>query len=99
MPTARAILMTESATLRRIWSSPGSQLRITKHARKEMVNDAIIEADLRHVLSRNGVCWVEWKTDELWHVEGTDVDGRSIRIVLTVYETETVIKIVTAMEL
>ena len=73
--------------------------RWTTHAREEMANDSILEADIRHVLSKNSVSWVEWKTDELWHIEGCDIDGRKIRVVVAVYEATTTIKVITAMAL
>lgn len=99
MAVRRTTLMRETAAFRRLWSAPGRQIRFTTHARKEMRNDQIVEADVRFVLARNGVCWMEQKTNELWHVEGNDVDGRSIRVVLAAFEAELVILIVTVMEL
>lgn len=64
-----------------------------------MAKDAIIEADVRHVLERYGVCWVEWRRDEIWHVEGNDIDGRSIRVVVTVDCARAIVKVITAMTL
>jgi hypothetical protein len=73
----------------------------TTHGRVEMANDQITAADIDHVCQTGSVTWVEWKSDELWHVEGRDLDGRSIRIVLALIEEETatVIKVITAMAL
>jgi len=64
-----------------------------------MANDEIIEADVSRVLRLEHVCWLEFKADELWHVEGKDVDERSIRLVVAVYGDEIVVKIITAMVL
>jgi len=89
----------ESAHLKRVWSDPRMRLRFTTHARQEMANDGILESDVRHVITRNGVSWVEWKRDRLWHVEGLDVDGRSIRLVLAVDTVDIIVKLVTAMAL
>ncbi len=96
---SRALLMMETAKLKKIWRDPGMRLRITVHARAEMANDSILETDVRFVISKSGVCWVEWKKDELWHVEGRDIDGRSIRLVVAVNEAEITVKLVTAMAL
>jgi hypothetical protein len=97
--TSQAILMTETAALMRVWRNPGARLRITNHAREEMAKDGILESDVRYVITHNGVCWIEKKRDLLWHVEGRDIDGKSIRLVLTVVEAEIVVKLVTAMAL
>ena len=99
MGSAPAVLFTQSALLRRVWSDPSRRVRFTRHASEEMAKDNIIEADVRHVLARNGVCWIEWKQDEIWHVEGDDIDGRSIRVVLALHEVDSLIKIVTVMAL
>lgn len=64
-----------------------------------MANDDIIEADVSRVLTLGHVRWLEFKVDELWHVEGKDVDERSIRLVVAVYDDEVVVKIITAMTL
>src|SRR5690242_1750748 len=61
--------------------------------------DDIIEADMEWVLTRGTVVWVETKKEELWHVEGKDVDERSIRLVVAAYEQDCAIKIVTVMDL
>ena len=99
MASGRNRLLVESATLSRVVQSKEVRYRFTAHARQEMANDSIQEHDVRHVLARNGVWWVEWKKDELWHVEGDDIDGRSIRVVMTVRKAESLIKIITVMAL
>jgi len=92
-------LLLETATLRRVWKDPEKRFRISNHARIEMANDGILDADVRHVIPRYEVMWVEWKQDELWHVVGRDLDGRSIRLVLAVYPAVITVKLVTAMVL
>jgi hypothetical protein len=44
-----------------------------------------------------GVTWVETKKDVLWHVEGKDIDGRSIQLVIAADEAEPSVKLVNAM--
>lgn len=77
----------------------GCRIRFTSHARQEMAADGIIEADVRHVLAYGSVTWIETKREEQWHVEGRDVDGKSIRLVVVVYPEEAAVKLITAMEL
>ena len=89
----------ETARLRAVMENPHRRLRFTRHAREEMANDEIIEADVSRVLRLGQVCWLEFKADELWHVEGKDVDERSIRLVVAVHDDEVVVKIITAMTL
>jgi hypothetical protein len=93
------VLQKETNRLRAVIQSPSHRLRITVHARDEMRNDDIIHADVVWVLRVGVVRWMEMKKDELWHVEGKDVDGRSIRLVVAVYDDEVLVKVVTAMKL
>lgn len=73
----------------------------TVHGRQEMAKDDLQQPDIERVCSSGRVTWVEWKKHELWHVEGTDLDGRSIRVVmsLTTEEGDYVIRVITAMVL
>ncbi len=64
-----------------------------------MENDDIRADDIDLILSQGRVTWFEVKRDELLHVEGVDVDGRRIRLVVAVYDDELVIKLITAMKL
>ncbi len=95
MPPRR--MPNESAKLRRLMNNPAKRIRFTAHTLVEMKNDGFIEADIRHVLAQGWVTWIETKRDLLWHVEGFDVDGRSIRVVVAINEIEMTIKIVTTM--
>lgn len=88
----------ETARLRKLVSYEFT-IRYTNHARDEMRADDIIHADVQVVLSLGRVTWVERKQEPLWHVEGRDVDGRSIRLVVAAYEHVATIKVVTAMTL
>ena len=99
MPSHRPQLGKETALLRQAIGNPQVRFQFTRHAREEMAADQIIEADVRHVLTKYGVSWVEWKKDEIWHIEGLDIDGRSIRVVLTLHADIVVVKIITVMEL
>jgi len=87
----------ETARLRKVFANPSKRFRFTRHSFEEMANDDIFEADIRHVLGGGYVTWIETKTDELWHVEGKDIDGRSIRVIVAVDEAALVIKVVTVM--
>jgi hypothetical protein len=58
----------------------------------------ITQSDVRRVLATGTVTFVEWKADELWHITGHDVDGRSIKVVASVREQQLVIKLVTVFE-
>lgn len=89
----------ETATLRAVIQASGLRVIFTKHAREEMAKDEILSADVDRVLSFGVVTWVETRKEELWHIEGNDVDGRAIRLVVVVYPEEPAVKIVTAMAL
>lgn len=89
----------ESAKLRRLMCDQAKRIQFTGHSRLEMKNDGLIEADIRHVLANGSVTWTETKKDLLWHVEGFDVDGRRIRVVIAPNEIDLKIKIITAMTL
>lgn len=69
------------------------------HGRPEMTTNRITASSVERLCRKGSVVWVESDLDELWHVEGSDLDGRSIRVVVALIEeeNETVIKVVTAM--
>ncbi len=52
--------------------------------------------DVIRVLTRGLVIFHELKSDLLWRVEGTDVDGRQLQVHAAVFEDAIAIKIVTA---
>ena len=68
-------LYRETTILRRVVKQR-YRFRLGRHGPKEMAADGILEADARRVLRMGSVTWIETKKDELWHVEGKDVDGR-----------------------
>ena len=43
-----------------------------------------------------GVILEECKQDILWRVDGRDIDGHSLKVVVAVYESTITIKVVTA---
>ncbi len=96
MPPGRGPLTRETAILRRVVKQKYRFL-LGRHGPEEMAKDAILEPDARRVLRMGSVTWTETKKDEIWHVEGKDVDGRNIRLVVVVWEESLTIKLVTAM--
>ncbi len=93
----RTPMHNETARLRSLLSNPNRQFDFTRHALQEMKNDDIIADDVILVLERGSVTWVETKKDLLWHVEGRDIDDRSIRLVIAADQANFIVKIVTAM--
>lgn len=74
-------------------------IRYSKHATEEMANDAITHADVLKVLRTGQVTWFEVKKDEIVHVEGADIDGRRIRLVVGLRDQLIVLQIITVMAL
>ena len=62
-----------------------------------MLARGVTAADVLRVLRLGHVTHVEWKKDETWRVEGKDIDGRSIRIITVVRETELLIRLITVI--
>lgn len=90
-------LMRETSVLRSVMSKGACRVRYTKHSLEEMGNDEIIDADVRLVLRKGTVTWIETKKDIIWHVEGKDSESRKIRVVISVFEDAIVVKIITVM--
>lgn len=90
-------LLVETKTLHEVAKNPLCTIRFTRHGREEMAADGIVEPDVRRVLINGKVTWEETKKDVLWHVEGSDIDSRPIRLVVVVYKDEITVKLVTAM--
>ncbi|TAJ96985.1 MAG: DUF4258 domain-containing protein [Reyranella sp.] len=74
-------------------------IRYSKHATVEMANDAITHADVLKVLRTGQVTWFEIKKDEIIHVEGADIDGRRIRLVVGLRDQAITLQIITVMAL
>ena len=92
----RPYYITETQILRRVANDPKCQWHFTKHSLVEMANDGWTANDVMHVLMTNGqVILHELKRDVLWRIEGTDIDGGRIRVVVAVYEMAIEIKVIT----
>jgi Domain of unknown function (DUF4258) len=61
-----------------------------------MAERGITAADVQRAVKTGRVVLHELKRDLVWRVEGADVDGERIQVLLTVYEMEIRIKIITA---
>lgn len=59
--STRRNLMQETSALRRVMSQEVCRLRYTQHSLEEMRNDEIIDADVRSVLRKGNVTWIETK--------------------------------------
>lgn len=88
--------VTETQTLRRVANNPKCRLRFTAHALDEMKADGWTAPDIQFALMNGHVVLHETKKDLLWRVEGGDLDGRRITVIVAVYELTIEIKVVTA---
>ena len=88
----------EQARLRAILADKDHKIRFTRHAEEEMAADQITAPDVVKVLTFGQVTWFEVKKDEIVHVEGGDVDGRPIRVVVGLQDSIKVLKVITAMD-
>jgi hypothetical protein len=61
-----------------------------------MLEREINQPDVQSALMNGQVTLQEQKQDTLWRVVGKDIDGRTIEVVVAVYEAEIAIKVVTA---
>jgi hypothetical protein len=68
----------------------------THHAIEEMEKDSIFKIDIMKMLQRCTLTLIEYKQEEEWRAEGKDNDGRSITVVMVVYEQQKKIKVITA---
>jgi len=88
----------ETRVLRKIATDPQCRWWWTEHAERRMhpTDRDISSDDVKHVLTNGHVVLSETnKKDILWRVQGRDIDGRRIEVVVAVYEQDIVIKIVT----
>jgi hypothetical protein len=88
----------EHARLHNILADKDREIRFSRHALEEMEADQITAPDVLRVLTTGQVTWFEKKKDDIIHVEGRDVDGRRIRVVVGLRDTVKVLMIITAME-
>jgi chromosome condensin MukBEF ATPase and DNA-binding subunit MukB len=95
MKMAQPFYVLETQILRRVSNDPRCGWRFTKHALAEMGNDDRTANDIQFAVMNGQVVLHEQKRDVLWRVEGRDLDGRRIQIIVAVYEQAIRIKIVT----
>jgi Domain of unknown function (DUF4258) len=88
--------VTETRILWRVANNPRCRWRFTKHAEEEMAKDGWTADDIIRAVKNGMVILQEQKQDILWRVEGKDIDGQRIQVVLTVYESNLTIKVITA---
>jgi hypothetical protein len=88
--------VTETQTLRRVANDPNCSWRFTTHSLGSMADDGWSADDVKHAVMNGRVVLQEQKQDILWRVEGSDVDGSQIRVVIAVFEREIQIKVITA---
>lgn len=94
---AKPHYVTETQILRRIANDPDCSWRFTNHALEEMENDGWTADDIRHAVMNGQVVLEEQaKRDRLWRVEGKDVDGNRVQVVVAVYEAIIRVKVITA---
>jgi hypothetical protein len=93
---AKPHYVTETQTLRRVANDPDCSWRFTRHALEEMAKDGWTADDVRHAVMAGQVVLEEQKQDRLWRVEGKDVDGNRIQVVVAVYEALIRVKVITA---
>ena len=67
------------------------------HARERMRQDKITDTDVRHVLTTGQVTWFEVKIDDIAHVEGRDLSGRKMRIVVALRDAAFTLKVITVI--
>ena len=88
----------EAGRLRKIARDRRAIIFYTDHAEVERKKDKIEKIDIANMLCRCSVSLVEVNKqdgEEEWRAEGKDNDGRSITVVVVVYETVAEIKVVT----
>ena len=88
--------VSETQILRHVARNPNCRFIWTKHAIKAVADDDRTTGDVEFALMNGRVLLHEHaKQDLLWRVEGKDIDGGRIQVVVAVDEEEIVIKVVT----
>ena len=85
----------ETNILRSIARNKRCRFIWTKHALEEVTKDGRTTDDVEHSLMNGQVVLHEQKKDLLWRSVGRDIDGERIQVVVSVYEEEVIIKIIT----
>lgn len=89
--------LSETHVLRKVANDPECRWHFTKHALIELAKDGRTADDVRYAVVTNGqVTLHELKRDLLWRVEGKDIDGGRIQVVVAVFATVIKIKVITA---
>ena len=86
----------ETQILRRVIRNHECRWIWTKHALEQMAKRRISAADIQHTLTNGRVILSETKQDEVWRIEGRDIDGNRLQVEAVVYEHEVKVKVVTA---
>ena len=92
---AQAHYVSETQILRRVSRNPRCRFIWTRHALKAVADDGRTTQDVETALMNGQVVLHEQKKDLLWRVEGRDVDGNKIEVVVAVHEEAITIKVVT----
>jgi hypothetical protein len=87
--------VTETQTLIRIARHVDCRFIWTKHALAAVNDEGLTTGDVEFALTRCHVVLQEFKKDRLWRAIGNDIDGVKIEMVVSVYEEEITIKIIT----
>jgi 1,6-anhydro-N-acetylmuramate kinase len=67
-----------------------------RHAEKRMAERGIIAADVERVIKHGRIVFHELKEDDVYRVQGRDIDGEEMQVSVAFYETEILIKVITA---
>lgn len=94
-PRSAPNYLVETRALRRVASDPRCRWRWTTHAEERMAERKISAADVERVIKHGRIVFHEVKRDDVYRVEGTDVDGNEMHVSVAFYETEIRIKVIT----
>jgi 1,6-anhydro-N-acetylmuramate kinase len=86
----------ETHALRRIANSQECRWRFLRHALERMAERKITAADVERVIKHGRIVFHELKQDDVYRVQGRDVDGLEMQVSVAFYETEILIKVITA---
>jgi hypothetical protein len=89
----------ETRILRRVVRDPKCRFVFVRHCELRMAERGIAVPAVLRVLDLGRVAWVEQKQDVVWHVEGRDIDGRRLRVVVAVFEDLIKIKVITTFDI
>jgi 1,6-anhydro-N-acetylmuramate kinase len=67
-----------------------------RHALERMAERKITAADVERVIKHGRIVFHELKQDDVYRVQGRDVDGLEMQVSVAFYETEILIKVITA---